>query len=102
MTFRVILKIILLVAEVNNSHSTIGVDLYPRGLHVSSPVSLVNEFREVKKNLVPSGIKTNRHGGAKVLNGQVFLKITQSKSSMDVLVIENLGNARSTSVFSPN
>ena len=50
------------VREVNSSDSAVGVDLNSQGLYVVSTVSSSGEIGQVELNLIPSLIKSHRHG----------------------------------------
>merc|ERR1719498_1881148 len=56
------------IREVDSSYSAVGMDLNSKGLNVVGSVSSSGEIRQVELNLVPSLIKSHRHGTDEWLN----------------------------------
>ena len=78
------------VGEIDSSDSAVSVDLNSKGLYVIGTVGSSGEIRQVELNLIPSLIKSHRHGANKWLDSGSGLIVGGSESSSDTLIIENL------------
>ena len=78
------------VGEIDSSDSAVSVDLNSKGLYVVGTVSSSGEIRQIELNLIPSLIKSHRHGANERLDTGGGLIVGSTESSADVLVIKNL------------
>ena len=78
------------VGEIDSSDSAVSVDLNSKGLYVVGTVSSSGEIRQIELNLIPSLIKSHRHGANERLDSGGRLIVRGSESSSYALVIENL------------
>lgn len=65
-------------------------DLNSKGLYVIGTVGSSGEIRQVELNLIPSFIKSHRHGANKWLDSGSGLIVGGSESSSNTLIIQNL------------
>ena len=78
------------VGEIDSSDSAVSVDLNSKGLYVVGTVCSSGEIRQVELNLIPSLIKSHRHGANERLDSGGRLIVRGSESSSYALVIEYL------------
>ena len=78
------------VGEVDSSDSAVRMDLHPQCLYVVGTVSSSGEIRQIELNLIPSLIKSHRHGANERLDSGGRLIVRGSESSSYALVIEYL------------
>ena len=78
------------VGEIDSSDSAVSVDLNSKGLYVVGTVSSSGEIRQIELNLIPSLIKSHRHGANERLDSGGRLIVRGSESSSYALVIEYL------------
>jgi len=78
------------VGEIDSSDSAVSVDLNSKGLYVVGTVSSSGEIRQIELNLIPSLIKSHRHGANKWLDSGSGLIVGGSESSSNTLIIQNL------------
>ena len=78
------------IGEIDSSDSAVSVDLNSKGLYVIGTVGSSGEIRQVELNLIPSLIKSHRHGANKWLDSGSGLIVGGSESSSNTLIIQNL------------
>lgn len=78
------------VREVDSTDSAVSMNLNSQRLDVVSTVGSSGEIRQVKLDLIPSFIKSHRHGTNEWLDSSGRLIVGGSESSSNLLVIQDL------------
>ena len=78
------------IREIDSSNSAVSMNLDSKGLYVVGTVSSSGEIRQVELNLIPSLIKSHRHGTDERLYSCGRLIVGSSESSSNIFVVQNL------------